>query len=42
MIDPYVVISTSGMKEDCREERTKVIDNNGFNPVWNEVSVSVL
>eukprot|EP00727_Mastigamoeba_balamuthi_P001469 m51a1_g11319 putative 1-phosphatidylinositol -bisphosphate phosphodiesterase delta-4-like (789) ;mRNA; f:110291-113404 len=34
--DPYVVVSTHGLPEDCKEFRTKVLPNNGWDPVWNE------
>lgn len=34
--DPFVKINIYGVPSDCAEEKTKVIDNNGFNPLWNE------
>jgi len=34
--DPYVVISTHGILCDQQIHKTKFIENNGFNPVWNE------
>jgi phosphatidylinositol phospholipase C, delta len=34
--DPFVKINIYGVPSDCNEERTKIIDNNGFNPMWNE------
>jgi hypothetical protein len=34
--DPYVVISTHGITCDQQSQKTKVIDNNGFDPEWNE------
>jgi len=37
VIDPYVVLTLGGVKTDRTECQTKVIDNNGFNPCWNEV-----
>jgi len=35
--DPYVVISTHGILCDQQIHKTKFIENNGFNPVWNEI-----
>ncbi len=34
--DPYVVVSTHGILCDQQICKTKFIENNGFNPVWNE------
>ena len=34
--DPYVVVSTHGIPCDQRSQRTKFIENNGFDPTWNE------
>ncbi|CAF1069684.1 unnamed protein product [Rotaria sp. Silwood1] len=34
--DPYVVVSTHGMPCDQQSQRTKFIENNGFDPLWNE------
>jgi Ca2+-dependent lipid-binding protein len=34
--DPYVSVSTHGLACDERVFKTKVIENNGFNPTWNE------
>ncbi len=34
--DPYVVISTHGILCDQQVHKTKFIENNGFNPIWNE------
>lgn len=37
IIDPYVIVSMHGVPSDCRKAKsTKVIQDNGFNPVWNE------
>lgn len=36
IIDPYVEVEIIGEPEDCKKESTKVINDNGFNPVWNE------
>lgn len=39
IIDPYVVVSVNGVPADCKKAKsTKVIQDNGFNPVWNEAS----
>jgi hypothetical protein len=37
VIDPYVSISLHGVGLDKMEFRTRTVDNNGFNPVWDEV-----
>lgn len=37
IIDPYVHIRVDGLEEDIQEKNTKIIDNNGFNPVWDEI-----
>ena len=37
IIDPFITLSIHGVKGDTKNVSTKVIDNNGFNPVWNEV-----
>ena len=34
--DPYVLISTHGILCDQQMKKTKFIENNGFNPIWNE------
>jgi len=34
IIDPYVKVSVHGLTGDKRSFKTKVIKNNGFNPVW--------
>lgn len=34
--DPYVTIQIHGVPADMCERKTKTIDNNGFNPLWNE------
>eukprot|EP01133_Synstelium_polycarpum_P014595 gene14595-17256_t len=36
VIDPFVTLSIHGAKSDVSEVKTKVIDNNGFNPYWGE------
>eukprot|EP00742_Colponemidia_sp_Colp-10_P007340 GILJ01007899.1.p1 GENE.GILJ01007899.1~~GILJ01007899.1.p1 ORF type:complete len:946 (+),score=206.27 GILJ01007899.1:50-2887(+) len=42
VIDPYVVLSISGVPEDGKTYTTKTINNNGFNPIWNETFTFVL
>lgn len=37
IIDPFIQIHLHGAHEDEKLRKTKVIDNNGFNPVFNEV-----
>ncbi|CAF3982535.1 unnamed protein product [Rotaria sp. Silwood1] len=37
--DPYVKISTHGLSCDEKIHKTKYIDNNGFDPIWNETFV---
>jgi hypothetical protein len=34
--DSYVVIQTYGVQADKHERKTKTIQDNGFNPIWNE------
>ncbi|GMH67817.1 hypothetical protein TL16_g04777, partial [Triparma laevis f. inornata] len=36
VIDPYVKVEVHGVPNDCKNCQTRVIDNNGFNPVFNE------
>lgn len=39
IIDPYVMVSVYGVPADCKKAKsTKVIQDNGFNPIWNETS----
>jgi hypothetical protein len=38
VISPVVVVSVCGQGADSEEQRTKAVDSNGFNPVWDEVS----
>ena len=37
--DPYVQVSTHGIQCDQQMQKTKFIENNGFNPEWNETFV---
>jgi len=39
VIDPYVRIKMFGVDEDLKHYRSKVVPNNGFNPMWNETIV---
>ncbi|XP_032234673.2 1-phosphatidylinositol 4,5-bisphosphate phosphodiesterase delta-4 isoform X2 [Nematostella vectensis] len=36
VIDPYVEVKIYGVNSDSADFKTKVIKDNGFNPVWNE------
>ncbi|XP_040205152.1 1-phosphatidylinositol 4,5-bisphosphate phosphodiesterase eta-1 isoform X2 [Rana temporaria] len=36
IIDPYVEVEMIGLPVDCCKEQTRVVDDNGFNPVWEE------
>ncbi|KAG9494181.1 hypothetical protein GDO78_001824 [Eleutherodactylus coqui] len=36
IIDPYVEVEIIGLPVDCCKEQTRVVDDNGFNPVWEE------
>lgn len=36
VIDPYVKIKMYGLPEDTKRYKSKVIQNNGFNPQWDE------
>jgi hypothetical protein len=36
VIDPYVKVEVHGVPNDSKNYQTRVIDNNGFNPVFNE------
>lgn len=38
VIDPYVKVNVFGVGSDASESKTRVIRDNGFNPVWDEVS----
>lgn len=38
IVDPYVEVSIKGVPLDTKRnkpKKTKVIDDNGFNPIWN-------
>ncbi|KAM8952531.1 1-phosphatidylinositol 4,5-bisphosphate phosphodiesterase eta-1 isoform 1-T1 [Pelodytes ibericus] len=36
IIDPFVEVEMIGLPVDCCKEQTRVVDDNGFNPVWEE------
>ncbi|XP_040208727.1 1-phosphatidylinositol 4,5-bisphosphate phosphodiesterase delta-1 isoform X2 [Rana temporaria] len=36
IVDPFVSVEINGVARDNDKKQTKVIDNNGFNPMWNE------
>lgn len=36
VVDPYVQLDVHGVPVDCVTATTRAIDNNGFNPYWNE------
>ncbi|XP_070761630.1 1-phosphatidylinositol 4,5-bisphosphate phosphodiesterase eta-1 [Enoplosus armatus] len=36
IIDPFVEVEIIGLPVDCYKEQTRVVDDNGFNPVWEE------
>ncbi|KAK5912646.1 hypothetical protein CesoFtcFv8_002496 [Champsocephalus esox] len=39
IIDPYVEVEIVGINVDCSKQQTKVVDDNGFNPMWEETLV---
>uniref|UniRef100_A0A8C0EWG9 Phosphoinositide phospholipase C n=1 Tax=Bubo bubo TaxID=30461 RepID=A0A8C0EWG9_BUBBB len=36
IIDPFVEVEMIGLPVDCCKDQTRVVDDNGFNPVWEE------
>ncbi|KAM8812433.1 1-phosphatidylinositol 4,5-bisphosphate phosphodiesterase eta-1 [Rhynchonycteris naso] len=36
IIDPFVEVEIIGLPVDCCKDQTHVVDDNGFNPVWEE------
>ncbi|XP_061442306.1 1-phosphatidylinositol 4,5-bisphosphate phosphodiesterase delta-1 isoform X2 [Rhineura floridana] len=36
IVDPRVIVEIHGVQRDNDKKQTSVIDNNGFNPTWNE------
>ncbi|XP_041655974.1 1-phosphatidylinositol 4,5-bisphosphate phosphodiesterase eta-2a isoform X2 [Cheilinus undulatus] len=39
IIDPFVEVEVIGLPVDCCKEQTRVVDDNGFNPMWEETLV---
>ncbi|KAM7139242.1 1-phosphatidylinositol 4,5-bisphosphate phosphodiesterase eta-2 [Macrochelys suwanniensis] len=39
IIDPFVEVEIIGLPVDCYKEQTRVVDDNGFNPMWEETLV---
>ncbi|XP_058160593.1 LOW QUALITY PROTEIN: 1-phosphatidylinositol 4,5-bisphosphate phosphodiesterase eta-2 [Dasypus novemcinctus] len=42
IIDPFVEVEVIGLPVDCNKEQTRVVDDNGFNPMWEETLVFVV
>ncbi|XP_072522625.1 1-phosphatidylinositol 4,5-bisphosphate phosphodiesterase eta-2 [Salminus brasiliensis] len=42
IIDPFVEVEIIGLPVDCNKEQTRVVDDNGFNPMWEETLVFTL
>ncbi|XP_077007655.1 1-phosphatidylinositol 4,5-bisphosphate phosphodiesterase eta-2 [Tamandua tetradactyla] len=42
IIDPFVEVEVIGLPVDCSKEQTGVVDDNGFNPMWEETLVFVV
>ncbi|XP_062889304.1 1-phosphatidylinositol 4,5-bisphosphate phosphodiesterase eta-2a [Mobula hypostoma] len=42
IIDPFVEVEIIGLPVDCFKEQTRVVDDNGFNPMWEETLVFTL
>uniref|UniRef100_UPI00398E56AC 1-phosphatidylinositol 4,5-bisphosphate phosphodiesterase eta-2a n=1 Tax=Pristiophorus japonicus TaxID=55135 RepID=UPI00398E56AC len=42
IIDPFVEVEIIGLAVDCFKEQTRVVDDNGFNPMWEETLVFTL
>ncbi|XP_062400863.1 1-phosphatidylinositol 4,5-bisphosphate phosphodiesterase eta-2 [Sardina pilchardus] len=36
IIDPFVEVEIIGLPVDCQKAQTRVVDDNGFNPMWEE------
>ncbi|XP_069814926.1 1-phosphatidylinositol 4,5-bisphosphate phosphodiesterase delta-1 isoform X3 [Dendropsophus ebraccatus] len=36
IVDPFVTVEILGVARDREKKLTKVVENNGFNPMWNE------
>ncbi|XP_069001628.1 1-phosphatidylinositol 4,5-bisphosphate phosphodiesterase eta-2 [Embiotoca jacksoni] len=39
IIDPFVEVEIIGLHVDCSKQQTRVVDDNGFNPMWEETLV---
>uniref|UniRef100_A0A672ZYR0 Phosphoinositide phospholipase C n=1 Tax=Sphaeramia orbicularis TaxID=375764 RepID=A0A672ZYR0_9TELE len=39
IIDPFVEVEIIGLPSDCSKQQTRVVDDNGFNPMWEETLV---
>ncbi|XP_041639526.1 1-phosphatidylinositol 4,5-bisphosphate phosphodiesterase eta-2 [Cheilinus undulatus] len=39
IIDPFVEVEIIGLPFDCCKKQTKVVDDNGFNPMWEETLI---
>ncbi|XP_077428545.1 1-phosphatidylinositol 4,5-bisphosphate phosphodiesterase eta-2 [Vanacampus margaritifer] len=39
IIDPFVEVEIIGLAVDCSKQQTRVVDDNGFNPMWEETLV---
>ncbi|XP_031680708.1 1-phosphatidylinositol 4,5-bisphosphate phosphodiesterase eta-2 [Oncorhynchus kisutch] len=42
IIDPFVEVEIIGLPIDCCKQQTRVVDDNGFNPMWEESLVFTL
>ncbi|XP_050978479.1 1-phosphatidylinositol 4,5-bisphosphate phosphodiesterase eta-2 [Labeo rohita] len=42
IIDPFVEVEIIGLAIDCNKQQTRVVDDNGFNPMWEETLVFTL
>ncbi|XP_039529486.1 1-phosphatidylinositol 4,5-bisphosphate phosphodiesterase eta-2 [Pimephales promelas] len=42
IIDPFVEVEIIGLPTDCNKQQTRVVDDNGFNPMWEETLVFTL
>ncbi|XP_010626077.1 1-phosphatidylinositol 4,5-bisphosphate phosphodiesterase eta-2 [Fukomys damarensis] len=42
IIDPFVEVEVIGLPVDCSKEQTRVVDDNGFNPMWEETLVFMM
>uniref|UniRef100_A0A671TER4 Phosphoinositide phospholipase C n=1 Tax=Sinocyclocheilus anshuiensis TaxID=1608454 RepID=A0A671TER4_9TELE len=41
-LDPFVEVEIIGLPIDCNKQQTRVVDDNGFNPIWEETLVFTL